>query len=155
MTFTSEFRPFDGNKIAAFKELFCDTIFKVSNDMKLTPYAVLDLGKYRTPEELRYNITIDDIKNDLFRTKTIPVIPGQIGDRLYMHNFSDKDTYTLYYDIAEKQLAYVQFIYPENSFELPEEAYFTPKYISNDNRYLIDWEQPENDNNPVLILVEP
>ncbi|HBN42386.1 MAG TPA: 6-bladed beta-propeller, partial [Parabacteroides distasonis] len=52
-------------------------------------------------------------------------------------------------------LAYVQFIYPENSFELPEEAYFTPKYISNDNRYLIDWEQPENDNNPVLILVEP
>ena len=155
MTFTYEFRPFDGNKIAAFKELFCDTIFKVSNDMKLTPYAVLDLGKYRTPEELRYNITIDDIKNDLFRTKTIPVIPGQIGDRLYMHNFSDKDTYTLYYDIAEKQLAYVQFIYPENSFELPEEAYFTPKYISNDNRYLIDWEQPENDNNPVLILVEP
>ena len=92
MTFTYEFRPFDGNKIAAFKELFCDTIFKVSNDMKLTPYAVLDLGKYRTPEELRYNITIDDIKNDLFRTKTIPVIPGQIGDRLYMHNFSDKDT---------------------------------------------------------------
>ena len=90
--------------------------------MKLTPYAVLDLGKYRTPEELRYNITIDDIKNDLFRTKTIPVIPGQIGDRLYMHNFSDKDTYTLYYDIAEKQLAYVQFIYPENSFELPEEG---------------------------------
>ena len=89
MTFTYEFRPFDGNKIAAFKELFCDTIFKVSNDMKLTPYAVLDLGKYRTPEELRYNITIDDIKNDLFRTKTIPVIPGQIGDRLYMHNFSD------------------------------------------------------------------
>ena len=72
-----------------------------------------------------------------------------------MHNFSDKDTYTLYYDIAEKQLAYVQFIYPENSFELPEEAYFTPRYISNDNRYLIDWEQPENDNNPVLILVEP
>ena len=62
MTFTYEFRPFDGNKIAAFKELFCDTIFKVSNDMKLTPYAVLDLGKYRTPEELRYNITIDDIK---------------------------------------------------------------------------------------------
>ena len=41
------------------------------------------------------------------------------------------------------------------TFELPEEAYFTPKYISNDNRYLIDWEQPENDNNPVLILVEP
>ena len=77
MTFTYEFRPFDGNKIAAFKELFCDTIFKVSNDMKLTPYAVLDLGKYRTPEELRYNITIDDIKNDLFRTKTIPVIPGK------------------------------------------------------------------------------
>ena len=72
-----------------------------------------------------------------------------------MHNFSDKDTYTLYYDIAEKQLAYVQFIYPENSFELPEEAYFTPKYISNDNRYLIDWEQPENDNNRVLIFVEP
>ena len=42
-----------------------------------------------------------------------------------------------------------------DAFELPEEAYFTPKYISNDNRYLIDWEQPENDNNPVLILVEP
>ena len=37
MTFTYEFRPFDGNKIAAFKEVFCDTLFKVSNDMKLTP----------------------------------------------------------------------------------------------------------------------
>ena len=72
-----------------------------------------------------------------------------------MHNFSDKDTYTLYYDIAEKQLAYVQFIYPEDSFELPEEDYITPKYISNDNRYLFYCEHPENDYNPVLTLVEP
>ena len=72
MTFTYEFRPFDGNKIAAFKELFCDTIFKVSNDMKLTPYAVLDLGKYRTPEELRYNITIDDIKKRPVQDKDDP-----------------------------------------------------------------------------------
>lgn len=58
--------------------------------MKLTPYAVLDLGKYRTPEELRYNITIDDIKTTCSGQKTIPVIPGKIGDRLYMHNFSVK-----------------------------------------------------------------
>ena len=154
MTFTYEFRPFDGNKIAAFKELFCDTIFKVSNDMKLTPYAVLDLGKYRTPEELRYNITIDDIKTTCSGQRQSPHT-WQIETGLYMHNFSDKDTYTLYYDIAGEAISLCTIPIPENSFELPEEAYFTPKYISNDNRYLIDWEQPENDNNPVLILVEP
>lgn len=155
MVFTYEFRPFDGKGITAFKELFCDTIFKVSNDLELIPYAVLNLGKYRTPEELRYSVTIDDLKNDLFGTKTIPVVSGEIGDRIYMYNFSNKDTYTLYYNKADKQLTYATLAYPENQFELPEEARFTPQYISNDNRFLMDWEQPENDNNPVLVLVEP
>lgn len=155
MLFTYEFRPFDGEQVHAFKELFCDTIFKVSDDRKLSPYALFNLGKYQVPEELRYQVTIEDIKQDLFSTKTIPVVSGQIGDRLYIHNFSDKDTYTFCYDMAEKQLSYLQLTYPENSWELPEEARFTPRFISQDNRYLIDWEQPENDDNPVLVLVEP
>lgn len=155
MTFTYEFRAFDIQNTVAFKELFCDTIFKVSNDLELIPYAVLNLGKYRIPEDLRYDMTIDDIEKNVFQTKIMPVVSGEINDRIYMYNFSNKDTYTLYYDKNREQLTYVNLSYPENSFKFLEEAGFTPQYISDDNRFLIDWEQPENDNNPVIVLVEP
>ncbi|CAK7065406.1 MAG: hypothetical protein PARBB_03113 [Parabacteroides distasonis] len=155
MTFTYEFRAFDKQNTVAFKELFCDTIFKVSNDLELIPYAVLDLGKYRTPEDLRYNITMDDIEKNLFQTKIMPVVSGEVNDRIYMYNFSNKDTYTLCYDKKSEQLAYANLVYSENLFEFPDEAAFTPQYISDDKRYLIDWEQPENDNNPVIVFVEP
>ena len=38
--------------------------------------------------------------------------------------------------------------------DLHEEASFIPRTIL-DNKYLVDWEQPDNDENPVLVLVEP
>ena len=38
--------------------------------------------------------------------------------------------------------------------DLHEEASFVP-YAIFDDKYLVDWEQPDNDENPVLVLVEP
>ena len=35
-----------------------------------------------------------------------------------------------------------------------EDASFEPKAVLND-RYMVDWEQPDNEDKPVLVLVEP
>lgn len=49
----------------------------------------------------------------------------------------------------------LEITYPKGYYSLSENARFVPRFLADDNSYLIDWEQPENDNNPVLILVEP
>lgn len=155
MVFTNEFRPFDGNRTTAFKELFCDTVFKVNKENKLLPYTILDLGKYHTPEDLRYNLTMDQAMNSPFSDKIVPILSGEVGDKIYMHNFSDKIAYTLCYDKVHKKVSYLELVYPDNSYEFPEKSVFSPRFISDDNQYLINWEQPENDSNPVVILVKP
>jgi hypothetical protein len=44
--------------------------------------------------------------------------------------------------------------YPENTLDIPEDAAFKPRTILK-NKYLVDWEQPDNDENPILVMVEP
>ena len=44
--------------------------------------------------------------------------------------------------------------YPENDLGILEGAAFVPRFVLGD-KYLVDWEQPDNDENPVLVLVEP
>lgn len=155
MTFFNEFRAFESQNDMAFKELFCDTIFKVSRNLELIPYAILNLGKYHTPKDLRYNVKIDDFKKNLFETEILPIVSGEVDNKIYMYNFSNKYNYTVYYDIKHKQLTYANLVYSVDTLEIPKEATFTPQFISDDKRYLIDWEQPESDNNPVIVLVEP
>ena len=58
--------------------------------------------------------------------------------------------------LDEKQFKNLTYLlsYPENSLDIPEDAAFKPRTIVKNN-YLVDWEQPDNDEDPIIVLVEP
>ncbi len=64
------------------------------------------------------------------------------------------DPYTYSYDKNTQQTFYQKVIYPDNSYGFKEGSTFVPHFISTDGKYLIDYEIPENGNNPVIVLVE-
>lgn len=137
-----------------FKEMFNDTIFQIRPDYTLKPYAVVDLGNYGLPADFRYTIQPETVGENIFKGKVNLMVTGEQKDILYMHHFLDKEIYTIYYDKKEGKVHNVSLVYPENAYEIPENRHFVPRFISEDNRYLINHEQPENEENPVVILVE-
>lgn len=157
MQISSEFEPLGGEKVDGFKELFNDTIYQISKEMQLNPYAIINLGDYGVKPERRYKLTIDDIKNDnLWQGKSIILSLGDVGDCFYIKEFN-KERYgdLFYYDRNKQETKGVRLLISENKYELSPDNYFVPDVISNDNKYLIGWSQPENDNNPVIIMVKP
>ena len=61
---------------------------------------------------------------------------------------------TFCYDKRTQEASKLLLFYPENSLDIPEDAAFKPRTIVKNN-YLVDWEQPDNDENPIIVLVEP
>ena len=61
---------------------------------------------------------------------------------------------TFCYDKRTQEANKFLLSYPENTLDIPEDATFKPRTIVK-NKYLVDWEQPDNDENPILVLVEP
>lgn len=157
MQISNDFGPLSGNKIQGFKELLNDTIYQIGKELQLIPYAVIHTGEYGATPERRYSLTIEDIKNDnVWQGKSIIHSLGDAGDNFYLtEDNKERSGNVFYYDRKEQQAKGVRLLISNNDFDISPDSYFVPNSISEDNKYLISWMQPENDNNPVLIIVEP
>ena len=150
-----EMKSFDG-LVPAFKETFNDTIYQVDENLNLIPYAVVELGKYKATKEAMFACTAEQLmkKWDFFNGKIALTAVGEKDGIIYLAHHDVTDPYTYSYDKNAKQAFYQKVIYPDNSYGFKEGSTFVPHFISTDGKYLIDYEMPENGNNPVIVLVE-
>ncbi len=93
-------------------------------------------------------------KWDFFNGKIALTATGEKDGIIYLAHHDVTDPYTYSYDKNARQAFYQKVIYPDNSYEFKEGSTFVPHFISTDGKYLIDYEIPENGNNPVVVLVE-
>lgn len=157
MQISNEFEPVGGEKICGFKELFNDTIFRIGKEMQLIPYAIINQGEHGVKPERRYSLTIEDIKNkNMWQGKSLIIPLGQAGDHFFVRE-NNKERYgdLFYYDMEDEQTKGMRLLISENKYELSPDDYIVPISVTGDNKYLIGWAQPENDNNPVILLIEP
>ncbi len=110
MVFYNECKTFSTPTGDYVKEMFNDTIFRITKENTLIPCWVVDAGKYKLEEGSRYRL--QDPRNSLFKEKNAAQINviGNSNGKLYL--------------------------------------------TANLNGYLISYEVQENDENPVIILVE-
>lgn len=161
--FCPTMKPFDGT-VPAFKELFNDTIYQVSPDYTILPYAVVNLGKYGVDEGYSYSLTEDVVFKkgfDIFNGKLALAAVGEKEDIIYFAHHRDQYTkenqyspYSFSYDKRSNQSYYQKIIYPDNQYEFTDNSTFIPRYISTDGKYLIDIEQTKDENNLIIVLVE-
>ena len=151
----TEMKAFDG-LVPAFKEVFNDTIYQVDESLNLVPYAVVELGKYKATKEAMFACTAEQLmkKWDFFNGKIALAATGEKDGIIYLAHHDVTDPYTYSYDKNTHQTFYQKVIYPDNSYGFKEGSTFVPHFISTDGKYLIDYEIPENGNNPVIVLVE-
>lgn len=151
--FTSDFQPTHG-KLKAFIELHSDTLYKVNEKWETSPYMVINIGKYQPTRKERYNVALADArKNPMKDKKPIRVI-GEIEGKIYMQSDYTQADETFCYDKKTQMASKLLLTYPANTLDIPENAAFKPRTIL-DNKFLTDWEQPDNDENPILVVVEP
>lgn len=123
-----------------FKEYFNDTIFVVQ-DKKLQPAYFLDLGDRRTSYGDRFEPVEPGPGVDFFNLLIPVVFVGETKDYLV---FNSKGT--ILYDKKKRIAERVKLMYRDEEF--------IPKFISEDNTTVIGYyEDEENEDNPVLILV--
>ena len=82
------------------------------------------------------------------------IVTGEMNKRIYMYSRYIKQDVTFCYDKHTQEAGKLLLTYPENTLDITEDAAFKPKAILSD-KYLVDWEQPDNDENPILVIVEP
>ena len=156
----------------AFTEVNSDTVYRVDEHLQTHPYIVFNMGKYLYTREERFNTTANDMMGTTFNHKHELFALGEIGDnifirkgtgnprndRTYCYNKQTKEVYKFFLTYSEGSLGFLKgaSFTPRiiKKLELHEEASFVPNVILGD-KYLVDWEQPDNEDNPVLILVEP
>ncbi len=143
----------DDNTVA-FKEMFNDTVYTINKEMELTPYVIFKFGKEALTAEERYN-QIDPRKN-IMRNRICPLVIGEHNETLYLSRvFLDGESYTLYYDKKTQEGKAVQLTLPNNEeLGITDDQEIYIQGISADNKYLISSVQPENDNNPIMLLIE-
>ena len=163
MGFNPDFMLSQGS-LTAFIELNSDTVFRVDENLKTHPYIVFNLGEYLFTRERRYNRTLTEVQRNpnILDGKYPLMVSGEIGDKIFIRNgfASSKHTsvfdneHTFCYDKQTKEVNKYFLTYAGNDLAILEGAAFVPRFIL-DDKYLVDWEQPDNDENPVLVLVEP
>ena len=155
MTFYPEFFPTQGNQLCGFTELYSDTIYRVTDDLRILPYAALRTGKYQPTKAERYGVDPGEVRNNPMKGKKPVIVLGEAGEQLYLFVYGGYDKTRFFcYDERSGQVEALSLTYPANDFEFAEEARFVPNFLSADNQYLMDWEQPENEENPVIVLVK-
>ena len=163
MGFNPDFMLSQGS-LTAFIELNSDTVFRVDGNLNTHPYIVFNLGEYLFTRERRYNRTLTEVQRNpnILDGKYPLMVSGEIGDKIFIRNgfASSKHTsafdneHTFCYNKKTEKVNKFFLTYPENDLDILEGAAFVPRAIF-ENKYLVDWEQPDNEENPVLILVEP
>ena len=151
--FYPEFQPTFGN-LKAFIELHSDTLYRVSENWETKPYLSISIGKYQPTRKERYNVVLADIRKNPMIGKNPLRVTGEINDRIFMYGSQTRSEETFCYDKRTQEANKLLLSYPENTLDIPEDATFKPRTIVK-NKYLVDWEQPDNDENPILVLVEP
>ena len=152
-TFYPEFQPTFG-RLKAFIELHSDTLYQVTEDWKVRPYLSIGIGKYQPTRDERYKVVLADIRKNPMNGKLPMIVTGEVDNRIYIHSREAKEDETFCYDKRTKEASKLSLTYPENTLDIPEDATFKPRTILG-NKYLADWEQPDNDENPILVIVEP
>jgi hypothetical protein len=156
----------------AFTEVNSDTVYRVDENLNIHPYMVFNMGKYLYTRQERFNTTAGDMMGTTFSHKHELFVVGEIGDNIFIRKGAGKlqNDRTYHYNKQTKEVHKLFLTYPEGGLDflkgasftpriikelsLHEEASFVPNVILGD-KYLVDWEQPDNEDNPVLILVEP
>lgn len=154
MVFYNECKTFFTPSGYFVKEIFNDTIFRLTKENTLIPRWAIDAGKYKLEEGARYKL--EDPRNSLYKEKNAALINviGAANGTLYLTaNLNDK-SYLVCYDEKNGKTESFKLPYPEHNFEFKEGNTFIPQFISEDSRYLIGYEVQENDENPVIILAE-
>lgn len=151
--FFPEFQPTFGH-LRAFLELHSDTLYQVNKNLEIRPYLSIGIGKYQPTREERYNVDLADIRKNPMTGKLPLIVTGEVDNRIYLHSKHIKKDETFCYDKQTQETCRLLLTYPENTLDIPEDAAFKPRTILN-YKFLTDWEQPDNDENPILILVEP
>ena len=171
LTSIPEFYPSRGS-LNVFIEVNSDTVYRVDEHLQTHPYVVFNMGKYLYTRQERFNTTTGDMTGTTFDYKHEFFVVGEMGDnifirkgagkiqndRTYCYNKQTKEVRKLFFTYSEEGLDFMQGVsfMPKTRKKsgFHEEASFVPRTIL-DDKYLVDWEQPDNDENPVLILVEP
>lgn len=151
--FYPEFFPTQGS-LKGFTELHSDTVYRVEKDWKTYPYMSIGIGKFQPTRKERYHVVLADVRKNPMNGKLPMRVTGEVGHRVYMHTEYTQADETFCYDKQSRAASKLLLTYPENTLDIPDKASFKPRTIL-DNRYLADWEQPDNDENPILVLVEP
>lgn len=152
MVFYDECFTYSTPKADFVKEMFNDTIFRITDRNTLQPKWVIDAGKYKMPDGARYSLK--DPRASLFKDRVNIQVLGEYNETLYFAPSLNGKTHNLYFDPKTGETYSVAPSYPQNEFAFAEGKTFVPAFISDDNRYLIGYEAQENDENPVIILVE-
>ena len=154
MVFYNECKVFSSPSGNYVKEMFNDTIFRITKENTIIPRWVVDAGKYKLEEGGRYRL--QDPRNSLFKEKNAAQINvvGNSNDKLYLTANLNSNSYLIGYDEKEEKVESVRLPYPGHTFEFKEGNTFVPRFASEDGRYLIGYEVQENDENPVIILAE-
>ena len=154
MVFYNECKAFSTPTGDYVKEMFNDTIFRITKENTLIPCWVVDAGKYKLEEGGRYRL--QDPRNNLFKEKNAAQINviGNSNGKLYLTANLNGNSYLIGYDEKEGKVENVKLPYPGHDFDFKEGNTFVPRFTSEDGRYLIGYEVQENDENPVIILVE-
>ncbi len=161
INYKPEFLPSHGS-LSVFSEANSDTVYRVDKNLETYPYIVFNLGKYLYTRKERYNTTSNDMISGAFKDKCFLMVSGEIGNKVFIYEAFGQamfttifdDEYTFCYDKQSKEVNKYFLTYPENELDILDGAAFVPRFIL-DDKYLVDWEQPDNEENPVLILVEP
>ena len=166
-----EFYPSRGS-LNAFMEVNSDTVYRVDEHLGTHPYIVFNMGKYLFSRRERYNATANDMMKGTFKGKYSLAVLGEIDENIFILKATGnpKNDRTFCYNKQTKELKKYFLTYSENDLDflkgvsfvpnvvkelgIHEDASFVPKAVLND-RYLVDWERPDNEDNPVLVLVEP
>ena len=151
--FYPEFQKTSG-QLKAFIELHSDTLYAVNEHWETYPYATIGIGKFQPTRAERYGVVLADVRKNPMHGKLPMQVTGEIGNRLYMYSSYIRADETFCYDKASQEATKLLLTYPENTLDIPEDAAFKPRTIL-ENKYLVDWEQPDNDENPILVMVEP
>ena len=151
--FFPELQPTQGT-LKGFIELHSDTLYKVNEKWETSPYMVINIGKYQPTREERYSVVLADVRKNPMKGKLPMMVAGEVNDKVYMYSEYIQADETFCYDKKTQVASKLLITYPVNTLDIPENAAFKPKAILN-NKFLADWEQPDNDENPILVIVEP
>ena len=145
--------------LEAFMEMNSDTLYRLDKHLQIHPYIVFNMGKYLFTREERY--TSDNfwkVRENKINLK----VTGAINEKVYFFNDCEPsmirevphvgDTYC--YDKITKETSKYFLTYGENDWGILPDASFIPRTMLED-KYLVDWESSGNEENAVLVLVEP